>query len=222
MTTPFWLNQPSILFKQNHISEVWPLPHMSMTEKLNAISRLVIMLTVLGFFISRSIKVLVTGIITLASLVLLFFIQAKRSPPIMETFTNMDLYDMIRDGYTEPSTKNPLMNVLLPEINDNPERNPAAPAFSPRVEQDINKSIKEMVCKQFNDPYVDERLFKDLGDNFDFDRSMRQFYATANTTIPDDQKAFADFCYGDMISCRDITNNELACTRNMPPRWQNV
>ena len=50
---------------------------------------------------------------------------------------------------------------------------------------------------------------------------MHAWYPTANTTIPNDQKGFAEYCYGDMISCRDQENNELACTRNMPPRWTN-
>jgi len=52
-----------------------------------------------------------------------------------------------------------------------------------------------------------------------FDRSMVQFNATANTTIPNDQKSFAEFCYGDMISCKE--GNALACTRSAPPNWIN-
>ena len=33
--------------------------------------------------------------------------------------------------------------------------------------------------------------------------SMRQWYPTANTNIPNDQKAFAEFCYGGMKSCKE-------------------
>ena len=61
---------------------------------------------------------------------------------------------------------------------------------------------------------IDKRLFKDLGDSFIFDQSMRSFYATPNTQVPNDQKAFADFCYGDMISCRG--GDALACSRHNP------
>ena len=127
----------------------------------------------------------------------------------------------MKSNFTEPNAGNPLMNVLLTEIDDNPNRKMAAPAFHPVVEKDLNKSTKDMVAANFNDPTIDERLFKDLGDNFNFDKSMRQFYANPSTTVPNDQQGFAEFCYADMISCRDITNNELACTRNMPPRWTN-
>jgi len=33
--------------------------------------------------------------------------------------------------------------------------------------------------------------------------------------------SFAEFCYGDMIACRDEENSDIACVRNMPPRWTN-
>ena len=41
-----------------------------------------------------------------------------------------------------------------------------------------------MHCDQ---PDIESKLFKDLGDNFDFEQSMRPFYATANTKVPNDQ-----------------------------------
>lgn len=53
-----------------------------------------------------------------------------------------------------------------------------------------------------------------IGDNFGFEQSMRNFYATPNTRIPNDQEAFANFCYGDMISCKD--GDSLACTKFNP------
>jgi hypothetical protein len=32
---------------------------------------------------------------------------------------------------------------------------------------------------------------------------MRQFYTTPNTLVPNNQKDFAQFCYGNMASCKD-------------------
>ena len=92
------------------------------------------------------------------------------------------------------------MNVLLPEIIDNPQRPAAAPAYEEPVEKVINNSI------------MDPRLFLDLGDNLAFDRSMRNFYAMPNTTVPNDQKGFGEFCYGDMPSCKE--QNEFQCAKN--------
>jgi hypothetical protein len=45
-----------------------------------------------------------------------------------------------------------------------------------------------------------------------FEQSMRQFYSTPSTQNPDDQQAFAEFCYGSMISCAE--GNKFACARN--------
>jgi hypothetical protein len=216
MATQFWLNSPNVLLKS---SDIWPANGMSFEEKLNAITRIVGLLTLVGYFITKNYKIILSGLVTLGAIILLYKIQQKKAAT--EGFTNAELYDIVKKDFTEPTVINPAMNVLLTEINDNPNRKAAAPAFNPIVEEDMNAKTKLFVAKNFNDPNIDQRLFNDLGDSFTFDQSMRAWYPTANTTIPNDQKGFTDFCYGDMISCRDDTNNELACTRNMPPRWTN-
>ena len=50
---------------------------------------------------------------------------------------------------------------------------------------------------------------------------MRNWYSTANTQIPNNQKGFAEFCYGDMPStCKE--GDSLACIKTMPPRIINM
>jgi len=112
------------------------------------------------------------------------------------------------------------MNVLLPEIQDDPKRPPAALSYRPKTIANINKSTQNMVVDTFDNPEgIEERLFKDLGDSFEFDRSMIQFNSNPSTTIPNDQQSFAEFCYGDMISCKEGTS--MACNQTMAPRWTN-
>jgi hypothetical protein len=222
MATAFWLNNPTILFKQDDISQIWPTPQMSSNEKLNAITRLVFLLTILGYLISRTYKILVTGMVTIAAIILLYSVERSKSQKDdlkkagKEAFTSACTSN---DEFTTPSVTNPAMNVLLTEINGNPDRKRAAPAFNSKVEEEINSKTKKFVESGFDDPHIDEKLFKDLGDSFTFDNSMRTWYATANTQVPNDQEAFAEFCYGDMISCKE--GNELACTRGSGPRWIN-
>jgi len=222
MNTPFWLNDPKILLNKQQLYEIWPIQEMSTEEKLNAITRLIIILTILGYFISKTLKIVVTGLITIGILIFLFKIQDKRrmkkNLDKKEGFTNPEVYKALKKNFTEPKPNNPTMNVLLPEIQYDPDRKPAAPAYNKAVEKEINDSTKKLVEEKFCDPNIDERLFKDLGDNFTFDQSMRNWYSTPNTQIPNDQQSFAEFCYGDMISCKE--GNELACTRNNP-RWTN-
>jgi len=221
MTTPFWLSNPTILFKQDNITQIWPTQRMTSEEKLNSITRLVILLTLLGYLITKTFKIVVTGVVTLAAIVILFSIQnmnVAKKVIKKEAFTNMSQQQQL-DNYTLPTVKNPAMNVLLTEIVDDPDRNAAAPAFDPVVEEDMNQKTKQFVTSNFNDPSINDRLFKDLGDSYEFDQSMRTWYATPNTRVTNDQTAFADYCYGDMISCKE--GNGFACTRNAPPRWTN-
>lgn len=215
--TTFWTKDPTILFKSEYVNQLYPLASMTPEEKLNAVSRLVILLTILGYLLTRTLKIVVTGVITLVVIVILYNISKNTKPTnnkqkSIEKFDNMNCYNILKDAYTKPTQVNPVMNVLLTEINDNPNRPQAAPAYNKQVGKEIDESTQKMVENNFGDKNIDERLFKDLGDAFDFDNSMRPFYATANTKIPNDQDAFAEFCYGDMISCKE--GNALACVKD--------
>jgi len=223
-TSPFWVNDIKVLFKQNDISQLFPLEIMTFEEKLNAITRLVILMTFLGFSITKQKKILITGIISLLAIIFLYKIKIQpklnKTINIKEGFSNPELYKLLKKKFTTPTIMNPLMNILPNEIQDNPKRNQAAPAYNSAVEKEINEKTKEFVTNNFDDKTnIDERLFKDLGDNIMFDNSMRTWYSTANTTVPNDQKSFAEYCYGDMVSCKE--GNEFACSRNSPPHWIN-
>ena len=95
------------------------------------------------------------------------------------------------------------MNILLPEIQNNPTRPRAAPAYNSAVVKEINNSTKNYIKQNFDDTSINEKLFNDLGDNINFKTSMRQFYTMPNTTIPNNQDEFAKFCYGNMSYCKD-------------------
>lgn len=228
-STQFWTKDPSVLFNSEHIGKLLPQSNMTTEEKLNAITRLVIILTILGYLISQTIRIVVTGLITLGVIIILYNMkdnnQQKQKIKTLSTgenegkkenFSNMKVYDAIKSQnlYTTPTSNNPMMNVLLTDIADNPMRKAAAPAYQEAIETDINEKTKKFISSEFNDPTIDEKLFRDLGDAFEFDRSMINFHATPNTRIPNDQGSFAEFLYGGMISCKE--NNGLACTRDNP------
>ena len=77
MTSIFWSNNPQILFNKKYVLELWPTSNMCYEEKLNAISRLVIILSVLGFTIIKKINILITGIITLFIIFLYYKLKSK-------------------------------------------------------------------------------------------------------------------------------------------------
>lgn len=214
----FWIKDPTVLFKSENISQLYPRELMSSEEKLNAITRLVIILTILGYLLTQTYKIVITGIITLAVIVLLYYInknngtKINKQKKVIEKFDNLNCHNILKKGYTNPTPINPVMNVLLTEIDDNPNRSSAAPSYNKKVGEEIDKKTQKFIENNFGDSNIDERLFKDLADAYDFDNSMRTFYSTANTKIPNDQDAFAEFCYGDMISCKE--GNGFACIKD--------
>ena len=225
MNAPFWLNDPTILLSHDSITKIWPSRTMDPNEKLNAITRLVIIMTLLGFLITKNIRVVVTGVATLIALVVLYFAQKKSSKSETvepyEGFNTMSKEQLNSSDFTRPTVNNPVMNVLMTDYQDNPDRPKAAPSYNPIIKDEINKATEDFVVNQFDDKTgIKDRLFKDLGDQFDLDMSMRQWYPTANTNIPNDQKAFAEFCYGGMKSCKE--GHEEACVKTMDYRHINL
>jgi hypothetical protein len=69
MTTPFWINNPSILFYNEQITELWPTTNMVYEQKLNALTRLIAIITLIGYIFSSSTRILVAGILTIGMIV---------------------------------------------------------------------------------------------------------------------------------------------------------
>jgi hypothetical protein len=243
----FWLEDPSVLMNKDYIQEIWPSKTMEPPSKLNAITRFVILATILGFLLTSAFSMFILGAITLGIIVMIYnFVykgkagvtaeKAKQKLKTKEGFASNiekpEFYQLLRDDFTAPTPQNPLMNPLLPEIMDDPHRRNAAPAFNPAVESDINESTKIFVSGSIdtnasnriyngmNVPSITTnhtpeetygKLFGTLGDNAIFDASMRNFHPMSNTRIPNDQDAFAKFCYGEMKSCKE--GDEFACGR---------
>ena len=237
--TAFWLNDPTVLFNNAGITQIVPTSGMTREARLNAISRMIILMTILGYALTMSYKLILLGAISLGMVALLYTTQNKATAAAAATataaagqgkegFANYANYNTGRrrtmhavapapSGLTfqAPTPQDPLMNVLLTDIQDRPTRPAAEPAFNPKVEHDINQSAQQFVVKDLgSNPNLEDRLFRDLGDNYEFSNSMRNYFATPNTKIPNDQHAFAEYCYGDMISCKE--GNMMACARANP------
>lgn len=224
MSDLFWLNNPYILFNNKYILNIFPTESMNSQEKLNSISRLVIFMSVLGYTFTKNTNILITGFVTLLIIVLYHQLKNNKLQKKTEGFSNnmkkdgiinndQSLTSYIKSSYYPTNYKNPLSNVLLPEIKYNPTRKTAPPAFNNEVYDDINTSTKKTIQKL--NPGInttDNQLFGDLGENYEFDQSMRSFYSNPSTQIPNDQGAFAQYLYGDMPSCRN--GDSIACVKD--------
>ena len=212
MSIPFWYNNLSILLSKEYIFELWPRANMQYSQKLNAITRLVLLLSSLGFFFTKSYGIIISCIITLIVIVYFYktnntkedvlFDDKNTTKVSKEGFASPETYQTFKKSFTEPTSDNPLQNINMLDVNVNPQRNPAPPSFNKVVESDINKKVKEQINK-IHGSDIDKKLFKNLGEDLNFENSMRQFYTMPNTRTPNDQKAFLDYCYGDLPSKKD-------------------
>jgi hypothetical protein len=248
---PFWTKDPNVLFRT---LAFYPSEKMTLAEKCNAVSRLIMVLAVVGYVYSQNITLIFLAVVLLVGVYV--FYDQKRAPKT-ESFLNspgsgLSLVgksacnasggDIICDPsatqlsscnlrnlsggdvdgaaaggkFQMPIPSNPLGNVLITDWADSPDRSPAIPSSSPEQQSLINETVKTMVGTLNSDSTgsLTTRLFGNLGDQFQFEQSMRQFYSAPSTTIPHDQGAFANFCFGDMVSCKQ--GNKFACARNLP------
>jgi hypothetical protein len=229
MTIQFWSNDPTILFNKEYILELWPTTDMCYEQKLNSISRLIILLTILGYILTMSKRVLAVGALTLLVIFVLysmrkqkitkdilegFDVQAVQGNEVTGMFDNkpksfvnpVTLDAVLRTEFKEGNKKNPFSNVLLTQINDEPNRKAAPPAFNVDCDQDITKNVKKTV--QMLNPGIkntNKQLFGDLWQEFQLDNSLRSFNSCPNTRVANDQGAFSQYLYGNMISGKEST-----------------
>jgi hypothetical protein len=220
-TQEIWANDPTILFNKDYILELWPTNNMIYDQKINSITRLIIVITILGFILTKSLRILVVGIITIG---LIFIFYKMRKPKMNKNMLEKEgfivqgnevtgLFDkntkqitnpvtletVISSEFKEGNKLNPFSNVLLTDIMDDPERKAAPPSFNPEVDEKITKNIKKTV--QFVNPGINntnKQLFGDIWEKFNLDQSNRVFYTTPNTRVTNDQGAYAQFLYNDL------------------------
>lgn len=232
----FWSENPNVLLDS---WDFYPLDSMTLAQKLNAITRSLLVLSLVAlFFTSHPTRLL---FISLMSMVGIWGMYEYYHGPSSGIETDQEgmvggfnrsgggggggggssYLDETADAnsvisvpiYQQPTPENPFGNVLVTDYEGNPHKLAAPPASNPNVQILIEQNAKKMV-QEVNpgQPNIGDKLFRDINEQLSFEQSMRPFHSNATTTIPNDQGAFAQFCYGDMISCKE--GNLVACSRN--------
>ena len=220
----FWGENPNALLDPRYISELFPISDMEYEQKLNAITRTVIILTFVFYLFLRSWRVIIVSAFTIFALWLIYMTQSKKKKVRFsekEGFENKVTEDYLKtqeelpnDIFGESNDTNPLQNVLISDYDSPTSKKPAPASYTAQTQETILEQAKRMINNGHpEEPKITDKLFKSLGDKLEFEQSMRPFYSTPNTTIPNDQGAFADFCYGSMVSCKE--GNPFACARNL-------
>jgi len=178
----FWTDQPKLLFHSKYIHEIWMYPDMNMNQKLNALTRLIIVLSLLGYICFNRSLFIVIGLILMVAIVVIY----KRET----LFEGMENNHPILPN-------NPLNNVLMSDYKENPNLAPSHPEYNEPLENTINQSALTSIFKQNSDNKDIQKGFGNSRDKFEFEQSMRPFFTNPVNSV--DQIEYGDFlkyCFG--------------------------
>jgi len=214
-TNIFWVNNPSVLFTNGNYLLFFPRGYMSFEERLNAITRFCIYLSILIFLTKQDKKwyrIPVGGII----LTIIIYIVMSRD----ENMTNVDNKKQTKKihfnndvSYIEtmcrqPTSDNPFMNLSL---NDTMLDEP------PQACNADDDKIKDKSMDMFN-----ADLFRDTSDLFERKNNQRQFYTVPQPVNPPDSIGLSKWLYGGAPSCKADQKACYEYTRHGSIEKQNV
>lgn len=188
-TCSFWVNEPTLLFNKKHIDQIWPYSYLSYEEKLNAVTRFVIIITILGYVLMNRVIIVVLGMIVIGLVVLLY----KKKEGMLFPYYSVNDQQKIESN-------NPFGNVLMSDYKYNPNKEAVNGEYNPETEQSVNKAIKDFIVQENNDNNEITNLFNNVGDQFTFEQNNRPFFTNPSTTIPNKQDDFLNFCFGTLPS----------------------
>ena len=200
----FWIKDYKILFYQERLTQFFPSSSMTLIEKLNAIFRMSIYLSIILYLLTSNYLYLYIMIIIGAFTCFIYYTQKDN----VELYFNSDKnsldniiekssFDELKNTI-KPTVENPFMNINL--ITDNKVKEAPHPSWN-------NEKIKDNIEDKFG-----YNLYRDVGDLYGKSNSQRQYYTMPSTTIPNNQTSFAKWCYSVGPTCKE---KSIYCTPEM-------
>lgn len=178
-TEQIWFKDPWGFFAEDRLAHFLPEKNTTLAVQLNALLRFAIYSSiVMILFRHHSLAVYIpAGVAALT-----YVMYVTNSPGSSDT----DIREgMTREGAacTVPTHSNPFMNVMMQDYTDDPDRPPAC-------------DISSAATLKKADSLFNDNLYRDVDDVFGRRTSSHAYYSMPNTQIPNDQGAFAKWCYG--------------------------
>ena len=205
---PFWYDDIWVLVDSSKIKKYIPLKSFSKNEKLNAIVRLSIYVSIFFVILSGNYNYFFIAIFFFILTLLINSIDTEKK--VINNKKNIENYNNLKkdndlsnhnikvDDYIEecvlPTDNNPFMNVLP---TDKRERKKAC----------SDKKIKKLVDNKFS-----KGIFKNINSVYDRENSQREFYTMPSTTIPNNQTDLANWLYNTPKTCKEGNGNQ--CVAN--------
>jgi hypothetical protein len=190
----FWVNEPTVLFNKKYINQIWPYSYLTYEEKLNAATRFIVIITLLGYVLLNRFIIVVLGLIVVGIIVLLY----KKKEGMVFPYYGVNDQQSIEQN-------NPFGNVLITDYKFNPNKKAVNSDYTPDLENTLNSKIKEFIIQENSDNNEINNLFNNVGDQFTFEQNNHQFYTNPSTTIPNKQDDFLSFCFGTLPSEKPLT-----------------
>jgi len=188
-----WFKNIRVLFLRP--SEIIPTRDQSDSERINAITRLVLYCSLAVALIRSNIMYLVLGLVIVA-IVSLAFAMGDKKKKKNESYANLRPTTVKREKKNcSPSTaNNPFSNATVGALLGEEGRPPACSYDDPGVANEMRKNFNK-------------GLFRNLDDVYEKESSARQFYTMPVTTSAPDTIAFAEFLYGSRSGTKPCRSN---------------
>ena len=195
LNDPFWIEDYKILFYKDRLTYFFPTINMSLVEKLNAIFRMSVYLSILLYLLTNNYLYLYIMIVIGLFTCFIFYNKKDSLELYFNNDGNLDddkvqeklLKDINND--IKPTVENPFMNINL--ITDDKTKEASLPSWN-----------NDILQKDIEDKFG-YNLYRDVGDLYGKSNSQREYYTMPSTTIPNNQTSFAKWCYGVGKTCKE-------------------
>ena len=233
-----WFEDTSILFNKHNFFDIIPSINMNFNEKVNAILRFVIYLSIILIIVTGKLNYIYLPI----SIMLIFYLVYIFKPKSLELFNlnhnnnennednenneNNQDNENNEDNEDNEDNKKYYKPILEPEedltkcrkpTKNNPLMNLQISDFTSENNQRAcnvnNPKISEVIDENF-----DDKLYLNTEVVYNTKYNQRDFYTMPNTRSYSDQGAFANWLYNTPVSCAQGKTTELkqvrACSFN--------
>ena len=210
-----WYEDPLGMFRGDRAARILPERNAPLAQQLNAVTRFALYYGIVMFFAGRRSFAAITVVLVAACTAAMY--RAAAADADIEGATGLSsAHASAHAGFsssaplstcTLPTPDNPFGNVMLSDYTDNADRAAACDIQDPGV-ADVVEDLFE------------RNLYRDVGDAMHRAASSRQFYTNPSTTIPNDQTAFAKWCYATGPGCKEGDGDrcDVNLFRSMPGR----
>jgi len=193
----FWIENPLILFEK--FCKFNPFSNKSLSENLNAYTRFILILIIVLFSVTKQLNYIYFGVFLIIVIIIIYYTLRK------DTFQNFDKIN--NNNNNNNNIDNLLDNSKMPKRHSDYysiTKDPNNPLKNvPITDYDKKQEFIKSTNSDFDtNKFVNGKFFR-TSDDYIFDKGTRQYYTTANTSVPNDQTSFANWLYGTENICKE-------------------